>query len=77
MFSSSGKIIFACINFPDSWHDSHVATSLISKVTENIGEYEICVDQGFPRTGDTFNKFVGPFSRRARLNIPADNRETT
>ena len=74
MFRSFWKIIFACINFPGSWHDSQVATSLIAKVIENIGEYKICVDQRFPRTGNLLNKFVGPISRRARLNLPVDNR---
>jgi hypothetical protein len=64
-FAPSGKIIFACINFPGSWHDSQVATSLIAKVIENIGEYKICVDQGFPRTGDLLNKFVCPISQRS------------
>ena len=68
------KIIFACINFPGSRHDSQVATSLIAKVIENIGENKICVDQGFPQTGDLLNKFVGPISRRDRLNLPVDNR---
>ena len=58
-----------CINFPGSWHDSQVATSLIAKVIDKI-----CVDQGFPRTGDLLNKFVCPISRRARLNLPVDNR---
>ena len=43
---------------------------LIAKVIENIGEYKICVDQGFSRTGDLLSKFVGPISRRSRLNLP-------
>ena len=33
-FAPTGKIIFACINFPGSWHDSQVSLSLISKVVE-------------------------------------------
>jgi len=73
-FASTGKIIFACINFPGSWHDSQVATSLITKVVENIGNYKICVDQGFPRSGDLLNRFVGPISRRARRNLGPENR---
>ena len=35
-FSPTGKIIFACINFPGSWHDSQVSLSLISKVVRNL-----------------------------------------
>jgi len=73
-FSPTGKIIFACINFPGSWHDSQVSLSLISKVVRNIGDFKICVDQGFPRSGDLLNKFVGPLSRRARSNLPEETR---
>ena len=43
---------------------------VLTKVVSNIGEYKICVDQGFPRSGDLFNKFVGPISRRSRRNLP-------
>jgi len=73
-FAPTGKIIFACINFPGSCHDAQVATSLIDKVVRNIGDYKICVDQGFPRSGDLLNKFVGPISRRNRANLPPENR---
>ena len=48
--------------------------SLISKVVENIGDFKICVDQGFPRSGDLLNKFVGPISRRSRRNLPEETR---
>ena len=75
-FAPTGKIIFACINFPGSWHDAQVSASLITKVVHNIGEFKICVDQGFPRSGDLLNKFVGPISRRARLNLPVETRRS-
>ena len=51
-FAPTGKIIFACVNFPGSWHDAQVSASLITKVVANIGDFKICVDQGFPRAGD-------------------------
>ena len=69
-FAPTGKIIFACINFPGSWHDFQVSLSLISKVVENIGDFKICVDQGFPRSGDLLIEFVGPILRRSRQNLP-------
>ena len=59
-FAPTGKDNFACLNFPGSWHDSQVSLSLIAKAVENIGDYKICVDQGFPRSGDLLNKFMGP-----------------
>jgi len=73
-FAPTGKIIFSCINFPGSWHDSQVILSLISKVVENIGDFKICLDQGFPRSGDLLNKFAEPISRRSRQNLPDETR---
>ena len=68
-FSPTGKIISACLNFPGSWHDSTVCSALIDHVIQNIGTYALCVDQGFPRSGDLFDKFVGPISKRHRRMI--------
>ena len=45
-FAPTGKIAFACINFPESWHDAQVSASLITKVVPKIGDFKICVDQG-------------------------------
>jgi len=73
-FAPTGKIIFACINFPGSWHDSQVILSLIAKVVENVGAFKIYVDQGFPRSGDLLDKFVGPISRRNLPKLPTETR---
>lgn len=61
-FSPLGKIFYACINYPGSWHDSQVCSSLKRIVIERIGEFALCVDQGFPRSGDLEGKFVGPLT---------------
>ena len=63
-FAPTGKIIFACLNYPGSWHDSQVCAPLIDIVVREIGQYAFCVDQGFPRSGDLFDKFVGPMSQK-------------
>ena len=68
-FAPTGKIIYSCINFPGSFHDSQVSVGLINVVLEHIGRYKICVDQGFPRSGDMFDKFVGSMSQRTRENL--------
>jgi hypothetical protein len=73
-FAPTGKIIYGCINFPGSWHDSQVCQHLIAKVVHSLGNYKICVDQGFPRTGDLLNKFVGPISVRQRRALPIERR---
>eukprot|EP01034_Spumella_vulgaris_P045070 gene45070-56104_t len=50
-FAPTGKIIYASINYPGSWHDSTVCRKLMRKVVEEIGFYAFCVDQGFKRSG--------------------------
>ena len=36
-FAPTGNIIFACINFPGSWHDAQISASLITNVVHDIG----------------------------------------
>ena len=69
LFSPEGKILFACFNAPGSWHDSNVASPLITIVLDKLGNYKICVDQGFKRSGKLLNKFVGPISKKVRRNL--------
>ncbi len=69
LFSPEGKIIYGVFNAPGSWHDSHVAQPLVTLVIAVMGNYKICVDQGFKRGGILFGKFVGPMSRRSRQNL--------
>lgn len=68
-FAPTGKIIAACINYPGSCHDTQVAEKFIDIVVDTVGPYKICVDQGFPRSGRLFDKFVGPMSVKTRNNI--------
>lgn len=64
-FSSFGKIIYACINYPGSWHDANVVLALANKVINCLDPYALCVDKGFPRSGELFDRFVGPFSKKS------------
>lgn len=74
-FSPSGKIFYAAINYPGSWHDSQVCQGLIAKVLLCIGIYAVCVDQGFPRKGELQDKFVGPLSKRMKRSLGSNNRD--
>lgn len=65
-FAPTGKIDYACYNCPGSWHDSTVSLPLKATVLRKLGQYKICVDQGFPRGGELYDKFVGPLSFRQR-----------
>ena len=68
-FSPFGKIIYSAYNYPGSWHDSTVAQDLINLVISKIGIYAMCVDQGFPRSGDLHGRFVGPMSKKMKKRL--------
>ena len=68
-FSPEGKIIYCAYNYPGSWHDTTVAQDLINLVVESVGQYALCVDQGFPRSGHLHGRFVGPMTSRMRRKL--------
>jgi len=68
-FSPTGMVMYAAINYPGSWHDSTVSADLIELVIATIGLYCLCVDQGFPRSGSLYEKFVGPISKKAKKEL--------
>ena len=68
-FAPTGKIIYASYNHPGCLHDATCAIGLKSKGVETLGSYALCVDQAFSRTGECFEKFVGPISIDARRKI--------
>jgi hypothetical protein len=74
LFSPEGKIMFCIINAPGSWHDSQVAFPLAALAIEAFGTYCACVDQGFARGGDLFEKFVGPVSKKTLKKISRELR---
>ena len=52
VFGPDGKVFFCAINFPGSWSDGTLTAHFFSHIKEQIGDYKVCVDQGFPRSGD-------------------------
>jgi hypothetical protein len=68
-FAPDGKIVYACINYPGSWHDTSVCSDLINLCVRKIGDYCFCVDQGFPRSGALYGKFVGPINKKRRKKL--------
>ena len=42
---------------------------LAKKVINTLDPYALCVDKGFPRSGDLFDRFVGPFSKKAARKL--------
>lgn len=68
-FAPTGKIIYATINCPGSWHDSTAAYGLIGRLLKDDHDYAFCVDSGFPRSGALEDRFVGPISRKRRRQL--------
>lgn len=58
LFAPTGKILYACINFPGSWHDSQVVNPMVAAIKQYGPLYQYCVAQGFPRGGDLFDIFI-------------------
>jgi len=63
-YGPDGKVFLAAINFPGSWHDGSITANILPYIRERIGNYKMCIDQGFPRSGDASFTLVGPISHR-------------
>ena len=63
-YGPDGKVFLAAINFPGSWHDGSITANILPYIRERIGNYKMCVDQGFPRSGDASFILVGPITHR-------------
>jgi len=68
-YGPDGKVFFAAINFPGSWADGTLTARFFHQMNSKMGDYKICVDQGFPRNGDALGKFVGPITKRAARRL--------
>ena len=68
-YGADGKVFLCAINFPGSWHDGSICTNILPFIRERIGSYKVCVDQGFPRSGDADGVLVGPISRRSASRL--------
>jgi hypothetical protein len=47
-YGPDGNVFLATINFPGSWHDGSITANILPYIGNNIGTYNMCVDQGFP-----------------------------
>ena len=74
-YGPDGKVFFAAVNFPGSWADGALSLRFLHAIKKKIGEYKICVDQGFPRSGDAYGTLVGPVTKRAARRLHRDVRD--
>ena len=68
-YGPDGKVFLAAINFPGSWADGSLCARFLDSIRRRIGHYKICVDQGFPRSGDTWNILVGPMNEQSACRL--------
>jgi hypothetical protein len=71
-YGPDGKVFFAAVNFPGSWADGSLSARFLHYVKRKVGAYKICVDQGFPRSGDAHGTFVGPVTKRQAQRLHRD-----
>lgn len=51
-YGPDGKVFFCAINYPGSWADGSLTARFLPHIKKRIGDYKICVDQGFPCSGE-------------------------
>jgi hypothetical protein len=49
-YGLDAKVFLCAINFPSSWNDGSIRANILPYICWKIGNYKICVDQGFPRS---------------------------
>jgi hypothetical protein len=74
-YGPDGKVFFAAINFPGSWADGALTARFLHALKKKIGDYKICVDQGFPWSGDVHGTLVGPVTKSAARRLHRDVRD--
>ncbi len=65
IFGPDGEVFFCAINYPGSWSDGTLTACFFTHIKERNGDYKICVDQGFSRSGDATGILVGPIPKRS------------
>ena len=75
VYGPDGKLFFAAVNFPGSWADGTLTARFLHALKNKIGEYKICVDQGFPRSGEAYGTLVSPITKRTVRRLHRDIRE--
>ncbi len=74
-YGPDGKVFFAAIIFPGSWADGALTAWILASIRSRMGSYKICVDQGFPRSGDAFGILIRPVTKRAAQRLHRDVRD--
>ncbi len=74
-YGPDGKVFFVAINFPGSWADGSLSSPFLHQMKRMMLSYKICIDQGFPQSGDVYGTFVSPITKRAAQHLHRDVRD--
>ena len=74
-YGPDGKVFFCAINYPGSWTDGSLTARFLPHIKSRIGDYKICVDQGFPRSEEARGILVGPVPERTARRLHRDMRD--
>jgi hypothetical protein len=64
-YGPDGKVCFAAINYPRSWADGSLTARFTHHMKSKTRYYKICIDQGFPQSGEAHGTLVEPITKRA------------
>jgi hypothetical protein len=68
-YGPNGNVFFVAINFLESWADGSLTAHFLGHLKAKIGDYKICVDRGFPRSGDAYGTLAGLVTKRAARRL--------
>ncbi len=68
-YGPDDKVFFAAIIFPGSWVDGSLTAHFLHYLRGKIGKYKICVNQGFPRSGNAYKVLVGLVTKRQAWHL--------
>jgi hypothetical protein len=71
-YGLDGKVFFAVINFPGRWADGSLMAHFMCHMKSKIGNYKICINQGFPQSSEEHGTLVGPITKRAARCLHRD-----
>jgi len=69
VFGPDGKEFFCAINYPSSWADGTLTSHFFNHIQKRIGDFKLCVDQVFPRSGDAHGIFCRADTQKERSLI--------
>ncbi len=70
-----GIAFFCALSYPGSWADSSLMAHFLSHIKKRIGNFKICVDKRFSRSGSALNVLLGPYNNHTAWKLHPHFRE--